>query len=382
MNHHKQKSLVAIVLMFAILVPAALASKDSTDELFEQAITFSESGDPDRAIESYAKALAIEPDRAQEFADKALKRLPQTKACLLRAAGWLGLGMALKAEQDASRVIDVDRRDSRARLIRAKARTILGKSKEADSDYISWQLCGPQMAKNETTRLPDDLIKANEKGVEDFIHVGGVETVYELSRVRADMALSIILDPKYQNDKSALEECAFYAFSPTDWQANPASFYLAGLVYQRLSALDERALPMAEKMFELAIDQDPEYAPAWLELGLMMFCQERFVGATDALERSLKNDPMLTAPYAIAPLCAAYAANDQSERGLLFFDEQYEANPEVSALGIGGALMLYCQGKRSEALSRLKDLLVIEQPGTSEHKYLSSLKYQWEKEKR
>ena len=76
---------------------------------------------------------------------------------------------------------------------------------------------------------------------------------------------------------------------------------------------------------------------------------------------------------AVGPLCAEYAANDEGYRGVDFFEAQYAANPEVSALGVGRAIMLNYCGDRKEALSQARDILLIEEAGTPEHDYAAKL---------
>jgi tetratricopeptide (TPR) repeat protein len=153
------------------------------------------------------------------------------------------------------------------------------------------------------------------------------------------------------------------------------------LLYQELAEFDERATAMAEKMFTQTVEVNAEHAAGWLELGLMMAQQDRGMEAITALEEALESDPAATAMHAVGPLCAMYAANDEGFRGVDFFEEQYAANPEVSALGVGSAMMLDCLGDRDAALSQARDIMLIEEAGTPEHAYATKLIAEWEGEK-
>lgn len=223
-------------------------------------------------------------------------------------------------------------------------------------------------------KSPNSAALAKE-GVKNPINV-------ELAAERNQRAFAILSDPNKQNDQSMLEEAASYALSASELApGNAGHYFLAGLIYEKLSAKDSRALTMAEQMFERSVEIDPEYTAAWLEIGLMMASQSRGMEAIQALEKALACDPQATAQYALGPLCAMYAANDEAVRGLDFFQEEFEKNPEVTALGIGSSLMFYCLGDRQAALSRAQDLLLIEPAGSAEHDYLCELVAEWEKEK-
>ncbi len=177
-----------------------------------------------------------------------------------------------------------------------------------------------------------------------------------------------------QVTKAALEAAVGNALAATTLDPrNAAHWFLAGLLYEKLSAQDARALPMAEKMLSQAVEIDPEYGAAWLELGLMMAAQNRGMEAISALESALEVDPAATATYAVGPLCAVYATNDEGLRGLDFFQEQYEANPEITAFGVGEVLMLNYLGDRKAALAKARDLINCEQADASECFYLANL---------
>lgn len=181
-------------------------------------------------------------------------------------------------------------------------------------------------------------------------------------------------------DKTDLEQAVAAALSAANLEPdNAAHWFLAALLYQKLSTADARALVMSEKMLNQSVEVNPKLAAGWLELGLMMAVQERGMESISAFENALEADPAATAKYAIGPLCAMYAENDEGRRGLDFFEEQFEAHPEVRALGVGRALMLKCLGDRKAALSQARDLLLFEKCGTVEHAYIARLVSEWER---
>jgi len=125
------------------------------------------------------------------------------------------------------------------------------------------------------------------------------------------------------------------------------------------------------------VEVDPEHAASWLELGLMMADQKRGREAMTALEKALENDPARTASKATGLLCAMYALNAEGLRGLDFFQQLYAANPEVSALGVGAAIMLNDRGGREAAIGQASDIMLIEEANTPEHAYAEKLVNEW-----
>lgn len=334
----------------------------------------------ERAIDDYLECIRQEPHSAEAISKDIYSWLNADNAAILSALGWLELDKPAKAIEDVENGRKKNRRNYHLLRVGSKAYHLAGNKKQGEQLDYEAALFGPPRAKG---RLDADLIAADEQAINNILAKHEFIFHIKLAEIRNQEAFSILTNPKYKNDKAALEEAAAYAATSTKLGADsePPCWFLRGLIYRQLSNFDEHALPLAEQMFENAVDLDPEHTGAWLELGLMMVVQERYIEAINCLEKALETDPAATAQYALGPLCAMYAASDQSLRGLSFFEDLSEANPEVPILGTGTALMLYCRGDLSAALSKLDELILLETAGSQNYKYLAALKDKWAKEK-
>ncbi|MDZ4404584.1 tetratricopeptide repeat protein [Prosthecobacter sp.] len=358
-------------------------------------------GDNEAAIESFDKALELIPtgtiylnnrgqawlnlgeqEKAMADLDKAIQLNPEhAKAYRNRAGGWLAMGEFQKAIADATKCLELLPTESRALLIRAEAREAMDDSAGAKEDMERATILGPQPPLGVAAWVPVDIKSREEQAMKALLEDASPENRQRMAVVRHDRAFAILDHPQREPDQAALEEAVAYARSASVLEPENAShLFLTGLLYQELAQFDERALVMAEKMFNQAVDVHAEHAAAWLELGLMMAEQDRDMEAISALENALESDPAASAAHAVGPLCAVYAANDEGFRGVDFFEAQYAANPEVSALGVGRAIMLNYLGDREAALSQAKDIMLIEAAGTLEHDYAAKLVAEWEGE--
>ncbi|MHB1082248.1 MAG: tetratricopeptide repeat protein [Prosthecobacter sp.] len=356
-------------------------------------------GDNEAAIECFTKALELIPtgsiylnNRGQAWLnlgqqekgmadfDKALQINPQhAKVYRNRAGAWLAAGEFQKAVADATKCLELLPAESRAFQIRGEAREALHDSAGAKEDLERATILGPQPPVGVAAWVPVEIKKREEQAMKALLADASPENRHTMAVVRHDHAFAILDQPQREPDQAALEEAVGYARSASALEpGNAAHLFLTGLLYQELAPFDERALVMAEKMFTQAVDADAEYAAAWLELGLLMAAQDRGMEAISALENALENDPAGSAAHAVGPLCAEYASNDEGYRGVDFFESQYAANPEVSALGVGRAIMLNYLGDREAALSQARDILLIEEAGTPEHEYAAKLVAEWE----
>lgn len=356
-------------------------------------------GRNEEAVESFNKALEVFPDTAiylnnrgqawlnlgeheKAMADfnRAIQSNPQSaKAFRNRAGGWLAMGDAEKAAADATKCLELLPTEARAYRIRAEVRRILGDESGAEEDVEHAMILGPQPALGMAAWVSADLKKRDEEALKTVLENGSPENRVKLATARHDHAFAILDSPHREPEPSALEEAVAYARSATILEPeNAAHWFLTGLLYEELSKHDERALPMAEQMFEKTLEIDEEHTAAWLELGMMLAEQDRGMEAIPALERTLELDPARCGVEVVGRLCALYAANDEGFRGVDFFDEQFAANPEVSALAVGRALMLDYLGDREAALSQARDVLLIEEPDTTEHAYAAKLVTEWE----
>ena len=356
-------------------------------------------GQPDRAIDDYTKAIEFAPavsrhynnrghawftkgkyDRALADMDKAIELKPDNaKAFRNRAEVRLAQGDYEKALQDASRSIELSAEDSKAFLIRSQTRKAMGDSAGAQADEKRTLILGPQPPLGTEAPVLPEILAREKSARKAFLTKDTPETRAALAKVRYDHAFAILNDPGTAAKKAWLEEAVGYSKSAEALEPeNAGPAFLSGLLFRELVKSDKQALVMSEQSLRHAVDLDPEYAPAWLELGLMMMDQERGWEAMTSLEQALRNDPMKTAAVAIGPLTAIYAINDEGARGLAFFRELYTDNPEVPALGIGVAIMMDYQGDRKTALEQVRDLMLVEEPGALVHDYAAKLAAEWE----
>lgn len=359
-------------------------------------------GENEAAIESLDQALALVPtggiylnnrgqawlnlgehEKAMADFNKAIEVNPQhAKAYRNRAGGWLAAGAFEKAVADATKCLELTPTETRAYLIRAEAREALGDSAGAKEDTERAMILGPQPPLGVAAWVAVEIKKRDEEMLELVLKDDSPENRAKLAVARHEHAFAILDHPKREPDHAALEEAVAYARSACVLEPDNAShWFLSGLLYQELARHDERALVMAEEMFNQTLERDAGHAAAWLELGLMLAEQDRGMEAISALENALENDPAASAMHAVGPLCAVYALNDEGFRGVDFFEEQHTVNPEVSALGVGRAIMLDHLGDREAALSQARDIMLIEEPGTPEHAYAAGLVAEWEGEK-
>ena len=321
-------------------------------------------GQMDKALADFDAALALNPNHAKAYRNRALCHLLMNEP--------------QKALEDASNCIELTPEESRAWRTRAEAETMLEREAEAARDMEQAVILGPQPQSGLAMWVPAAIKQKDDAALKAVIADASAENRQKLAQARHEHAFAILENERREPKQHELEEAVALARSACVLAPeNAAHPFLAGLLYHELAAFDERALPLAETMFEQATEVDEEHAAAWLELGLLMMEQDRPMEAIAALEQALTHDPVATVEHALGPLCAIYAANDEGLRGLDFFEEQYDANPEVPALAVGRALMLYCLGDHAAALRQLEDIVLIEPDGSAERDYAQKLIAEW-----
>ncbi|MBI1270835.1 tetratricopeptide repeat protein [bacterium] len=349
---------------------------------FSRAMVLMKLGISNLAIEDFLNALnrESEPGKQAGYLDSSLKLLDEKDARLLRAAGYLAQENPDKAIEEADRVLKISSWSVDAYRIEAEAWKMKGDQSKYETNRTLAAILGPMPAKQRSTPVPESITRAEKSALSAVLKDPiNKKLLAALAAARHDRAFAILTSESKVSRSAQLEEATACALSATELAPEDAGhWYLAGLLFQELSGTHRRASIMAEEMFEKSVENNPDYAPAWLELGLLLAGQNRGIEASVALEKALALDPGGTARYAVGPLVAMYALTDEGHRGQLFFEEQYEKNPEVPALGIGQSLMLNLQGERKKALALAKDLILLEKPGSDEHKYLSNLIKEWQ----
>jgi TPR repeat protein len=332
-----------------------------------------------------AKLELAKLNRTQLPADrnKAIATGPKSaEAYYNRAAAWLEQGEFEKAVEDSSRSIELNPQEARSFCLRSEAKEALGDATGSQKDARWALILGPQPPLGMAVAVSPDVMVREERALKALLAKDLPETRSQLAAVRHTHAFAILDQSQIKPGKEALEEAVAYAKSATVLEPENAShWFLTGLLFRKLAELDERAAAMAEQALRQAVEVDPEHAASWLELGLMMAAQDRVRESMMALEKSLENDPARTALAATGLLCAMYALNDEGFRGIDFFQELYASNPEISALGVGAAIMFNYLGDREAALDQARDVMLIEEAGTPEHAYAKKLVNEWEGEK-
>jgi adenylate cyclase len=143
---------------------------------------------------------------------------------------------------------------------------------------------------------------------------------------------------------------------------NPKAYeyFLRGLEIGRRFTKEDNA--QARKLFEKAVEIDPNFAYAWQEIGRMHYRDARF-GWTDSPAESLKlaeelakktltvNDSDATA---YATLSLVYMARRQHEKAVAYGEKALELAPNFADVNVMIALPFYYSGRPREAIELVK----------------------------
>jgi TolB-like protein/class 3 adenylate cyclase/Tfp pilus assembly protein PilF len=143
---------------------------------------------------------------------------------------------------------------------------------------------------------------------------------------------------------------------------NPKAYeyFLRGLEIGRRFTKEDTA--QARKLFEKAVEIDPNFAYAWQEIGRMHYRDARF-GWTDSPAESLKlaeelarktltvNDSDATA---YATLSLVYMARRQHEKAVAYGEKALELAPNFADVNVMIALPFYYSGRPEEAIELVK----------------------------
>jgi len=143
---------------------------------------------------------------------------------------------------------------------------------------------------------------------------------------------------------------------------NPKAYeyFLRGLEISRRFTKEDNA--QARKLFEKAVEIDPNFAYAWQEIGRMHYRDARF-GWTDSPAESLKlaeelaqktltvNDSDATA---YATLSLVYMARRQHEKAVAYGEKALELAPNFADVNVMIALPFFYSGRSQEAIELVK----------------------------
>ena len=355
-------------------------------------------GKPDLAIASLDRAVQLAPGNYRYYSSrgyawlskgdyaKALSNLNMAiqleakayKAYRNRAEIRLLQGQFQKAIDDCTRAIELNSQDAKSFRIRCAAREALGDAKGGGEDAQGALILGPQPLFGVAVAVSPGIMAREKEALKELQKRNTLENRVKLAGVRHEHAYAIMEASAGKTGKGWAKEALAYARCSTLLDPGKIQYwFLTGLLYRQLDDTDARAAVMAEQAYQHAVELDPEFGEGWLELGLLMVGQQRGWEAMVSLERALESDPERTALRATGILCTMYGLNHEGGRGADFFQELYAANPEVSELGVGYAIMLEGIGQRKAAISRAQDVMAMEDDGTPAHQFAAQLLAEW-----
>jgi adenylate cyclase len=143
---------------------------------------------------------------------------------------------------------------------------------------------------------------------------------------------------------------------------NPEAYeyFLRGLEISRRFTKEDNA--QARKLFEKAVEIDPNFAYAWQEIGRMHYRDARF-GWTDKPAQSLKLAEELAQKTltvnesdatAYATLSLVYMARRQHEKAVAYGEKALELAPNFADVNVMIALPFYYSGRPQEAIELVK----------------------------
>jgi serine/threonine-protein kinase len=255
------------------------------------------------------------------------------------------------AANDRLRVIG----STSANTYRATNRTIAEIGTELGVDYVlegsvRWQKSPGEPAR---VRITPQLVSTAD-GAHLWAHVYD-EPLDEIFRVQSEVAQRVVealgatvLAPQRRVDDAA----------PTR-NLEAYQYYLRGIDYDRVGTVDARAARASLRMFEKAVELDPNFALAHAKLSrkhsrFYMFYYDRSVErlalAKRAVDRALELEPGL--PEAHHALAAYYFLGGHDyDRALREFATVLASRPNDSEVFLGRGVLRVRQGKFPEALA-------------------------------
>ncbi len=199
-----------------------------------------------------------------------------------------------------------------------------------------------------------------------------------LAAVRHQRAARVLADPAALASRSAMEEATARAVSATELEPDAAAhWHLRGVLYNRLSEWDERAVVMAEAALNRAVELNPGLAEAWVDLAGLHAVNLREQNALHCFERAIEESPALASPAVVGVMCTLYTLAGEEDRGRDFFQEAAAKTPDAPALGVGLAMLLRATGDEEGAVNEAEAVATLVAVGTPEHEYATRLLAEW-----
>lgn len=200
------------------------------------------------------------------------------------------------------------------------------------------------------------------------------------------LQLSALFYERWQNSgkPEAFQQAVVYASSAArirpEWDE---PWVLLGSLYAELKA-DQKAMELAVEALLNAVEVNPANARAQIMLANVLLEQGRFYSAIEQYKSLFaKNNNMITG-ITITPLTIAYIADERTEAGINYLRELLQLYPDNYYLKVGLAVLLKNNGKRSEALNILSEMIMTEyltendKLSQDQEKYLIKLRDKWE----
>jgi tetratricopeptide (TPR) repeat protein len=127
--------------------------------------------------------------------------------------------------------------------------------------------------------------------------------------------------------------------------------------YQGTALHQQAKLPEAETAFRKALEQDPSYAEARVNLGLILNQQGKFDAAVNEFKQAIRNKPKLAEAH--FNLGVTLQAQGQLEPAIAAYREAINIDPNNAEANYNLGIALNKQGKAAEAMAAYKQAISI-----------------------
>ncbi len=157
-----------------------------------------------------------------------------------------------------------------------------------------------------------------------------------------------LLEQQSGNSKAAIEKIQEIVA-----QKESATAYF----YQGIALHEQAKLPEAETAFRKALELDPSYAEARVNLGLILNQQGKFDAAVNEFKQAILNDPKLAAAH--FNLGVTLQAQGKLEPAIAAYRAAISIDPNNAEANYNLGIALNKQGKASEAMAAYKEAIRI-----------------------
>lgn len=195
------------------------------------------------------------------------------------------------------------------------------------------------------TNLGEALRRLGEVVAAKQAHEKALQLNPRLQEAKLGLAL---LEQQSGNSKAAIEKIQEIVS-----QKETATAYF----YQGTALHQQAKLPEAETAFRKALELDPSYAEARVNLGLILSQQGKFDEAVNEFKQAIRNEPKLAEAH--FNLGVTLQAQGQLEPAIAAYREAIRIDPNNAEANYNLGIALNKQGKTSEAISAYKEAIRI-----------------------